>query len=82
MPYRAAHYWVAAMITSSLQTNTPRGLIQNPVTVLCYYGPGDPATGAGGSGIVSRDAAGQYWCDGKRFSHIHFALDYAEAHHD
>lgn len=64
------------------QPDAPLGhAVQYPLTVLAYYGPGDPATGAGGSGIVSRDAAGQYWCDGKRFSHLQFAMDYAEAHH-
>lgn len=65
------------------QPDPPCGhAVQAPVTVLAYYGPGDPATGEGGSGIVSRDASGQYWCDGKRFSHIHYALEWAEAHHE
>lgn len=60
------------------QTDAPLGhAVQYPVTVLSYYGPRSKATG-----VVSKDAAGQYWCDGKRFSHLHYALDYAEAHHD
>lgn len=50
-------------------------------TVLCYYGPGNPATGERGTGIVSKDAAGMYWCDGRPFHTLVAALFYAEENH-
>jgi len=65
-------------VPSCPQPDAPLGhAVQYPLTPICYWGTLNQRRGE-----VCRDALGVYWCDGKRFSHLQLAFDYAEAVHD